>query len=144
MLNQPRPDNLPPDWRAVRFDETIYWNSTFLDEHRISKMHGVYLVDLSSVTYCCSLTPAYAMHFMGSVYEDAGHLSDSERETLFEEIMLADSGTDSVCYMDCKNVDRHIGNDNQTKIELDEDDWKGDPNDGLDYAHEFYQGNPTW
>lgn len=145
-LNQPRPENLPPDWRAVRFDETQYWNSKFLDEHGVEKMCGVYLVDFSSRTYCCSLTPSYAMFFVESV--PVGGPDDERQRDFFEdEVRTADSHTQPVSYMTCSNVDDHIKNeDNFDKIELDGDDWwKEDPrDDGLDEVMEAYAGCPSW
>ena len=144
MLNQARSENLPPDWRAVRFDETKYWDRKFLDEYGVDKMFGVYLVDLSSVTYCCSLTPAYEMNFVGSAV-DGGPDDEEQRETFHEEVMTADNGSDLVSYMTCRNIQNHLKDEkNQDKIEVDEDDWKEDPDSGFEVAREYYAGNPTW
>jgi len=143
-MDQSRSENLPPDWRAVRFDETQYWNRKFLDEYGVDKMFGVYLVDLSEVTHCCSLTPSYAMYPVDSVVE-GGPDDEARRETLHDEVMLADSNGDLVRYMTCRSIDNHLKDEkNQDKIEVGEDEWRGDPDAGFEAVREYYVGNPTW
>lgn len=144
MLNEPRPKTLDPDWRAVRFDETKYWDRKFLDEYGVEKMYGVYLVDLSSVTYCCSITPSYEMNFVESVIE-GGPEDDERREALYDKVMLADTNSPLVSYMNCRNIENHIKNEkNQDKIGLAREDWVAEPDDGFEVAREYYVGNPTW
>lgn len=146
MLDQPRPENLPPDWRAVRFDETEYWDRKFLDEYGVDKMYGVYVVDLSSVTYCCSPVKNYAMFFVESTYDGGpGCEEDARRDVLEDEIRTADSNSPLVSYMHCSSVDAHIKDEkNVDKFELFGDDWKDDPDEGLQEILDAYHECPSW
>lgn len=142
--NKERQGNRAPDWRAVRIDETRCWNREFLDKYGIEKMWGVYIIDFSSRTFCCSITPMYAMFFIESTWE-GGPDEGEDLDVLFEEVLLADSGSQAVSYMRCSDIDRHIKDEKSfDKIDISSDEWEDDPNDGLEVAREYYVGNPTW
>lgn len=135
----------PPDWRAVRIDETQYCDAEWLEKFGIKTLYSVYLVDFASVTRCCEITPSYALNFIGNV-PDEGSVPDDEeeRDALFYELRDVDSGADPVTYMHCRVLDRMLDDENQSKIDIDIDDWEDDEERGFEDVREYYVGNPTW
>ena len=137
MLNQERDFNeIPRKWTAVRVDETRHCGEEFVARCG-GKVHQVYLFDANEVTYCCSLTPSYALYPVEVVAEEYPE-EEGAREALFADLLEAMHGTESVCYYDCGVINR-ISEENKVSqmrglaADADEDD-----------ALEFYQGNPDF
>lgn len=135
----------PPDWRAIRIDETRYCNAEWLEKFGIKTLYSVYLVDFASVTNCCEITPSYALNFIENVSDDDSVPDDEEaREVLFEELREVNNGAELVTYMHCRVLDRMLDDKNQSKIEVEIDDGEVDGDRGFEDAREYYVGNPTW
>lgn len=97
---------LLPDVWVVKIDERQYW----VDEMvlRCTKIVGVYVVDRRQLTYCCSMTPSYWLHFLGTQWE--GDFTDAEREEIDERVRAGDSESESN-YYDVANIDRILTNE---------------------------------
>jgi len=104
-LNERNPD-IKPDWHYVRRDETEYWGDC--DAKRLGgKLIATYAFDKNSVTYCCSLTPAYWMVYLGTHAEPSRELTEDEWEQVHNDITESDTQECSG-YFNCGDVDYHM------------------------------------
>ena len=135
MLNQERDFNeIPRKWTAVRVDETRHCGEEFVTRCG-GKVFQVYLFDANERTYCCCVTPSYALYPIEVV---AGKYpeSDEAQQALFEELLEVGHGAE-MAYMDCSMIDRL---DAESKVEqtgLDNDASEDD-------VREHYHGCPDF
>jgi hypothetical protein len=135
--------DVAPAWHAVRINETGYYDEKFLGEHGVEKIWGIYVTNFNSHTFCCELTPSYELHFMGSMPEDWPE-DERKRESLFDDLSENDAHSSQVLYYHCSAI-KALSDDCKHPIEIEEDDWRDDPEDsGLEAAREVLQGNPIW
>lgn len=57
-------DSVLPEWRAVSFDHTRFFNIQEEDKPFIEKILGVYFYDATERTFCCEITPSRFLHFL--------------------------------------------------------------------------------
>ena len=104
MLNQERDFNeIPRKWTAVRVDETGHCGEEFVARCG-GKVFQVYLFDANEVTYCCEVTPSYALYPIAVVAGEYPE-SDEAQQVLFEELLEAGHGAE-MAYMHCSMIDR--------------------------------------
>jgi hypothetical protein len=96
-----RNDDCRPDWRAIAFDETRYWNLREEDRPYVARILGVYFYDAREYTYCCELTPSYYLRFLGHEVVTTDDANDDDREALWERY-ASEPGED--CYMHVRDV----------------------------------------
>lgn len=97
----------PIDAHVIAIDETEFY--TFPAEHApyIDRILAVYLYDRNERTHLCELTASNFMRFLHHVVRltEAGeNLSDEEREKLYDEYEVGNTGEDQ--YMHCTTLDR--------------------------------------
>lgn len=133
---------------AVRIDETECWTDDV--RAKVDKVYGIYLVDLNCHTYCCSMTPSYAMYYIGfSIQSNKTSMFDKMDE--IEELemeMMANSSPELVCYMNCSDVDRMDKSNFDFDFTVDHDYYNFDDpkeyHEMIDDMIESYNGNPTF
>jgi hypothetical protein len=107
---------IQPDFRAMRIDETDYWNDEIKAQLKGGQIWAVYVFDKNQVTHCCEITPSYAMHFI-EYYGEMGN-GELTSDELDEEIRSA--GIDEpVTYIHCSGIDK-LADDKLVKIGLDD------------------------
>lgn len=141
MLNEPRPD-VKPDWQYIKRDETEHWG----DKAKAlgQKFVATYAFDKNSVTYCCSLTPAYWLVYLGTDAEPNGELSEEQNEELQDMILEADS-EESSGYYDCSYIDSKESHPVPCNIDVDREDFDSDEaftRAVEDNIRESYHANP--
>lgn len=138
MLNDPN-CKVKPDWQSIYLDETRYWNLADADKPLIEKMIGVYVYDRNSVTYCCEVTPSYAMiHLYNSAWVGVD-CTDEDRKRIHSDYVDAAMGSDDdVRYMHARDVDRIPDSQRKSYGELSD----ADADDrGEAEVREYWQGN---
>lgn len=121
------------DYHWIKIDETKYWARNFLEWiGPDTKMIATYVFDRNSVTYCCELTPSYCLHLVGTNFETSRELSDIERESIEEKIMIGDMENDDIEYHHCSSITKS----NVIKQFVDCDD-----DVTIDDVREYLQGN---
>jgi len=138
-----RNEHVPPNWVAVRLDESQHCEPEFLTRCG-GKVWGVYLVDTQCVTHCCEFAPSYCMIPVDLVAGDYPE-DEQERESLYDELREVLGQTNEISYMHCRAVDR-LPDEHKADLglSLDPEDWEDDANRGEDFAREEYQGNPLF
>lgn len=143
MPNRFNPD-VPPAWHAIKLDETGHYDKEFLEKYGVGKIYGVYIADFSSRTYCCEITPSYALYFINSVAEYPDYDDDDKRVEFLDELDECDGYTEPVVYFHCHTI-KALPDDRKYPIHIQEDDWRDDPEgSGYEVAREECQGNPVW
>lgn len=95
---------LLPDLWLVKIDETGYWADSVRE--RVKRIFGVYVFDRRRYVHCCSCEATYECHFMGSQWE-----SDTDDESLWEDIHEGDAQCEQVSYFGARNVERMIADE---------------------------------
>lgn len=138
---------IKPKFYAVKMDETEYWSVDI--QKKVKQIFSVYIFNANEVTYCCSSTPSYCLHFVGvAVYanHEDEYGTDEWSETV-EAIEEASFGNEAVSYFNCNVIDSMLKN---TPENFDgdfnvDDDWEDTDRDELmNDMIEAYSGNPTW
>lgn len=133
--------DVPPNWVAVRIDESQYCDPAFL-ERCGGKCYGVYLVDTNSVTYCCSTTPAYCLYLVDTVCEETPD-DPIASDKLMTELMEVTQESPQVMYVDLSVVDR-LSDENKAPQDTP-DEWEEDGEDrGFEDVREAYCGCPSF
>lgn len=128
-MNEPRDPNLKPILHVVRRDETRFWNADVVE--KAGRLFGVYLIDKSSETYCCELTPSRWLEYIGPTWSGGPELDDEARDALFEDILQACADSEGI-YMHLRAADAlavvadHSPTDDEWKAALDEHDGDAD------------------
>lgn len=85
---------------------------TFELKRYIESVDSVYLVNRKSHTFCCELTPSYAMHFLYCestlVKELEAELTEKQREEISEYDFEYERAEEAVTYMHVSGIDRSI------------------------------------
>jgi len=130
-----RNPDIKPDWHYVRIDETAYWGNC--DAKNLGeKLVATYAFDKNTHHYCCCVTPAYWLVYLGTHAEPEQELTDEQWEKVHTDIIEADTEECSG-YFDVSDVDRmnaqSLPFDPSDGVDRDEfsDDEQGDQ----DYAH---------
>ena len=110
-LNEARPD-VKTKWAVLKVDDTQHWfqGLKFEKQRRLVKrVISRYLVDLHTVTYCCSLTPSYYLLMLTSEWEGRADRADMDGtmvDWVDHEIMDGDALSEPPgTYMNCRGVD---------------------------------------
>jgi len=136
---------LAPEWRIVRIDETQHWNEASKARRMGGKLIASYAYNRNSHTYCCSVTPAYWLVYLGTDFDLPGEsLFVEEREQIDEEIREAEID-DVSGYYACHDVDRWKSKPLPYAIDVDREDYADvDAYDRAveDEIREAYGANP--
>ena len=135
--------DIPPDWRAIVFDETDHW---FLCESApfVASMIGVYIYDANSRVYLCEVTPSYQLIYLYSdvIFRDVlwGPFSDSLREEVRDALLYSVSGMEDMTHY------RHVSDVDlvpaENKVAYGPvDDWSELKDRGEEQVREYFQGN---
>jgi hypothetical protein len=136
-----RNEPIPPNWLAVRIDESEYCDPEFLARCG-GKVYGVYLVDTNSVTYCCSPERTYCLTLVDTVCEDTPD-DPNESDRLMTELMECTQESPDVMYVNLSAVD-NLPDENKAQQPLPED-WSEDgENRGFEDVREAYCGSPDF
>ena len=97
------PDEIiQPDFKIVHLDQTGNWLESIRNQLKGGKVWAIYLFDKNQVTYCCELTPSYALHFI----RDEGEMGDgSEIDEKLQDEIQGVGGDTSVCYYHSRIID---------------------------------------
>lgn len=127
-----RNDNVAPDFRAVAYDETRYYQIDLEDKPLIKSIWGVYLYNKNEYTYCCELTPSYSMEplYTYIIYQD--DLSEDQIDRLDNK--YAHEGMEHV-YRHVSDVNHYV--DSNPKLSA-----SYGPADNQDEVIEYWAGNP--
>lgn len=117
-----------PEFKAVKINETTYWNEKFLTEFGITEMLGVYVFNPNEATHCCELTPSYELYFVHTQVDWSKELNEEKKEEMEDQILESDRQTEPVTYMHCSGINR------MKTIEIGEFDT-------IEDAVEYCQGN---
>ena len=88
-----------PVIKVVKIDETAYWCRDTVKA--AGRIFGVYVYDEQSVTYCCEMSPSYALHFVES--QTSRVVPDEMNQMMLE----AGCDTPPVSYVHCRLVDAY-------------------------------------
>jgi hypothetical protein len=104
MLNEKRND-IPLDLWVVKIDQTEYWTKEVFKENPcIKRIFGVYMVDMNSRTFCCELTPSYALCFLENQWDGDSPDDDEALEKASESMQEPEDQRFS--YYHCSTIDR--------------------------------------
>jgi hypothetical protein len=139
---------IEPDWKAVRIDATQYWDEAFLSDNRIAQIYDVYIYDANEQTYCCEMTPSFALHQvdMFPIFKDDDP-SEEDREFVLDALEEALAQSELVSYFHCRTIEALAAADViSQKIEMTKDEWETD--EAYSYLCEEvcgeYRSNPDW
>ena len=132
--------HVPPNWIAVRINETSYFDERFV-ERCGGAVYGIYLVDTNSVTYCCSAEKTYCLHLMDTVSERILH-DDEASEQLHEELMEISQDSPKIVYVQCHAIDEMP--EEHRAAQPTPDDWSAMDDRGYAEVREGYCGNPDF
>jgi hypothetical protein len=97
---------LLPEICIVKIDQREFWCDEV--QARTHRIFGVYAFDRRRHVHCCSLTPSYELHFLGTQYEAVEGLDDEDR--LNQDVLEGDAGSEEVQYYDCHWIDGLLKN----------------------------------
>ncbi len=113
-------EKIKPDFYIVHIDETEYWGMARLPG--VKRMWGIYLVDKSRVTYCCSLIPSYWLQWIAYDEEFEAHVEPDSKEWNEADWEVSQVvGTDG--YYNCKDIDRDSPKMKVEPVEWGVKDW---------------------
>ncbi len=146
-LNERRTD-VEPDWRIVKIDETHFWDEDSKARSLGKKLVSTYAYNRNSETYCCSLTPAYWLLYLGTEAQTNEDLTDDELEMIDAELRESECDEQSA-YYNCSDVDKWDSQPMTYSIDVDREDF-GDDEEGdraydmavEDAIRESFQANP--
>lgn len=98
---------LLPEMCIVKIDEREFWCDEV--QAKATRIFGVYAFDRRRHVHCCSMTPSYELHFLGTQYE-AVELDDEAQVRLNQDVLEEDAGNEEVRYFDCHYIDRLMKN----------------------------------
>jgi hypothetical protein len=148
-LNERRPD-VKPDWQYVKIDETKHWVEDCNARKFGKKLIATYAFNKNSVTYCCSLTPAYWLLYLGTEAQPDDELTEEQSEAVYNDIIESEgaSGTDGG-YHACSDVDRMNFKPLTCGIDVDRADYSDDEDGDREYERaveddirESFNANP--
>lgn len=141
---------IKPNWRFIKRDETEFWLPSWNARKLGTKLVATYAYNANSHTYCCSLTPAYWMVYLGTEAFPEQELTDRWQ---LVDIMESESDEQST-YFNCSDVDRMKSEALPYEIDVDREDFEeGEIGDSEydrkveDCIRENFQANPgacTW
>ncbi len=144
-----RDDHVVPDWYAICFDETKYWNVRPEDKRFIKGFIGVYMFDRNSKTYVAELTPSYALlHVYNDVIfkpkmYDGKH--DRKRDELQEHYLYSGGAYSEDTYMHVSSVESFMKKHKKKVYHYGSvDDWEDEADRGESIVREYLQGNPPF
>ena len=147
MINKDKPE-IKPDYHWIKIDETKHCNKDFLASiGPDAKITSTYVFDHNSVTYCCEITPSYALHFAGTEFTTSREVGYDERGEIEEKIRqgIVDCGGDDVQYHHCRDIDERFdaGGKKLTGRSHPISQFVGCDNDvTIDEVREYYLANP--
>jgi hypothetical protein len=104
-MTQSAEQEIKPDFRYVKIDETQHWNESFIRALGTgTKLIATYVYDASEVTHCCELTPSHFLMYVGTEIEPGRELSDSEWETYEEQVRESEFQCDNDHYRHCRSI----------------------------------------
>jgi hypothetical protein len=124
-MNEPR--TIAPIFKSVKINGTQHWDVEFLKKYGISEIWDVYIYDETTATYCCELTPSYALYPVDSfpVFK-SDDVDEDVREEVYEQLDEARfADPEHVHYHHCSGIDS-ISDDNkhlQDISDVDKDEW---------------------
>lgn len=118
-------NNIKPDWRYVKIDETKNWDETSPARMFGKKLVATYAYNKNSVTYCCSLTPAYWMLYLGTEAQCDKELTDEQWESINDNIQESEYN-DQSGYYNCSCIDAMESNPLPYSIDVDRNDFSDD------------------
>lgn len=114
-LNAPR--DVVPDFRILKVDETYHWREDI--RQAAGTILSVYLVDVSSRTYCCEPTPSYELELVGYTWTRIQE-EESAQEQLSEDINRAfQQESEVIHYRHCSSIQE----ENLEVLKLDPAHW---------------------
>lgn len=97
---------IEPDWCLIKFDERRHWRDDI--QSATKAIWSVYTFDRSSYTYCCELTPSYALFFVANEVDFADELEDDEEAREAVMTLVGYGESERVAYMHVSDVEQHI------------------------------------
>jgi len=97
------------DFRVVAIDETRHWNKDI--QEACGTIKTVYLFDKSVQTFCCEITPSYALTPLYYIAEN--EISDEMHETLQQEL------PNEVSHFHCSVVDELESESTENDIDFE-------------------------
>jgi hypothetical protein len=114
--------NVPPEWRYVKMDETQFWDPDCPARLLGKRLVATYAYNKGSHTYCCSLTPAYWLVYLGTEYNSEAELSEEEKELIDSSIRESET-EDQSGYWNCSDIDRLVSHPLPYPINVDREDF---------------------
>lgn len=98
---------IKPEYVAVEFDETRYYNISPADKKYIKGLWATYVYNRSEATHLAEFTPSYFLAFCHTQidFKPLAHKHDEMRESLYERYVI--SGENEDTYMHCRTVDEY-------------------------------------
>jgi len=136
---------IKPDFKNVRINETHHYPKHI--QEKFGNIYSTHLFDKNEHTYCCSLTPSYCLHYLGTVVEfknDDDH-NDDDLVNLRDELET-DPNYELINYYNCNVIDNLPEDDFDSCFTSDDEDWKTkeEYNDLLEHVMDSSRGNPSW
>jgi len=100
-------------WIIVKFDETENFKKEFLENSKLNKIYGIYIVNLNIVTHYCEITPSYTLSFVEYQWEylpevdvslEDDFIFDVENEMLKEE----NNAVEHSLILHCSYLDKYL------------------------------------
>ena len=104
-MNTAAREDVKPDFRYVKIDETQHWNESFIRGlGKGTKLIATYVYDASEHTYCCELTPSHFLRYVGTEIEPGRELTQDEWEQYDEKVREAEWDCDNDHYRHCRSI----------------------------------------
>jgi hypothetical protein len=136
---------IKPDFKNVRINETHHYPKHI--QEKFGNIYSIHLFDKNENTYCCSLTPSYCLHYLGTVVEFKNS-DDCENPDLvnLRDELETESGHELVNYYDCNHIDKLPAEDIDDCEIYDNSEWgtEKEYNNLLEDVIDSSRGNPSW
>jgi hypothetical protein len=124
-----------PEYVAIKFDETKFYNIQPKDEPYIGRIFGIYVFNRREATHLAELTPSYFLMYAYSWIDYKKNMEKHERiRDDIEERYLYSGGNEDT-YMHCNVVDSYCKNHPKDCYTFRNEF------ESLDDAREYLQGN---
>lgn len=120
-------------FRVVRRNETYNWNFNEGTSGTWT-IHGVYLVDMNEITYCCEITPSYYLHHLYNTCE-------SDNLIVKDEVENFSTPDDQNTYIFANIIDNLDRKDYHPCSEITEEDLEESYDKLVEAMKEHYIGN---